>query len=52
MIILNFLGIKLFGFMGIAYAFTMTFFILFLALFWQAQKVFPLPWLKALNIWN
>ena len=52
MIVLNIWYIKLFGYMGIAYAFSSTYFIMFIALFWQAQKVFPLPWLRALKIWN
>jgi O-antigen/teichoic acid export membrane protein len=52
MIAMNILFVKLFGFMGIAYAFTITYFLMFLALFWKAQRVFPLPWLSALKVWN
>lgn len=49
---LNFALIKLFGYMGIAYAYALIYFLKFLAYAWQAQKDLPLPWLKALVIWS
>ena len=52
MIVLNVWFIKLFGHIGIAYAFCCTYFLMFLAFFWKAQKVMPLPWLKAIKIYN
>lgn len=51
MIVLNVLFIHAFGYIGIAYAFSIIYFILFLAFAWKAQQVFPLPWLRALKIW-
>lgn len=52
MIGLNFVLIKFFGYIGAAYAYCLTYFIMFLAFAWQSQKTLPLPWLKALKIWN
>lgn len=52
MIGLNIWFSHLFGYIGIAYAYCLTYFLMFLALAWKAQRVFPLPWLKALKIWN
>jgi O-antigen/teichoic acid export membrane protein len=52
MIGLNFGFIKLFGYIGVVYAYCLTYFVMFLAFAWQSQKVFPMPWLKALKIWN
>jgi O-antigen/teichoic acid export membrane protein len=49
---LNFALIKLFGYMGIAYAYALIYFLKFLAYAWQVQKDLPLPWLKALVIWS
>jgi len=52
MIVFNILFVKIFGYIGVAYAYCLTYFLMFLAFFWKAQKVMPLPWLKALKIWN
>jgi O-antigen/teichoic acid export membrane protein len=52
MIVLNLWFIQLFGYIGIAYAFTMTYLLMLLTFFGKAQQVFPLPWLRALKIWN
>lgn len=52
MIVLNILFAKVFGSIGIAYAFCGTYFILCLSLLYKAQKVLPLPWLKALIFWK
>ena len=52
LIALNFGLIRLFGYMGVAYAYCTTYFLMFLALAWQSHKVLPLPWLKALKIWS
>lgn len=52
MIVMNIWFVRAFGFMGIAYAFTLIYFLMFLAFAWKAQQVFPLPWLKALKVWN
>jgi O-antigen/teichoic acid export membrane protein len=52
MIILNIWFIKLFGHIGVAYAFSLTNIFMFIPLILEAQKVMPLPWLKALKIWN
>ncbi len=49
-IILNVLFLEWFGYIGAAYAFCLTNFLMFIALFWKAQKVMPLPWLRALKI--
>jgi O-antigen/teichoic acid export membrane protein len=51
-IILNVLFLKLFGYIGVAYAFCLTNFVMFIAFFWKAQKVMPLPWLRALKIYS
>lgn len=52
MIGLNIWFVDLFGYIGIAYAYCLTYFIMFLALASKAQKVFPLPWLRALNVFK
>ena len=52
MIVLNVWFVNAFGYMGIAYAFSIIYFLMFLAFAWKAQQVFPLPWLRALKIWN
>jgi O-antigen/teichoic acid export membrane protein len=49
---LNFGFIRLFGYIGVVYAYGLTYFLMFLAFAWKSQKVLPLPWLKALKIWN
>ncbi|MCD4679464.1 MAG: oligosaccharide flippase family protein [Bacteroidales bacterium] len=51
-IALNIWFIKLFGYIGISYVFCITYFIMFIAFFWQTQKVMPMPWFKALKIWK
>jgi len=52
MIVLNVCFVNIFGYMGIAYAFSIIYFLTFLAFAWKAQRVFPLPWLRALKVWN
>jgi O-antigen/teichoic acid export membrane protein len=52
MIGLNIWFSNVFGYMGVVYAYTLTYFLMSLALVWKAQRVFPLPWLKALKIWS
>ncbi len=52
MIALNFWFIRVFGYMGIAYAFAAIYFLMFLAFARKAQQVFPLPWLEALKVWR
>lgn len=52
MIVLNVLLVNAFGYIGTAYAFSIIFFLMFLAFAWKTQQVFPLPWLRALKIWN
>lgn len=51
-IALNVFLSKAFGYIGIAYAFTIVYFVMFMAFAWKAQRVFPLPWLRAFNIWD
>ena len=48
----NILLIKLFGYIGIAMAFTISAFIQFFLYVFKAQIVFPLPWIKSLSIKN
>lgn len=50
MIMLNVLFIKAFGYIGTAYAFFVVYFLMFLAFAWKSQRVFPLPWLRALRV--
>jgi O-antigen/teichoic acid export membrane protein len=52
MIGLNYWLSFLYGYIGIAYAYCFTYFIMFLSLFWKAHKVLPLPWMKSMVIWN
>ncbi|MBU0490164.1 MAG: oligosaccharide flippase family protein [Bacteroidetes bacterium] len=52
MIALNYLLIQYFGYIGVAYAFCLTYFMMFVAFFIKANQVMPLPWLKALKIWK
>lgn len=52
MIALNFWFIRGFGYMGIAFAFAVIYFLMFLAVAWKAQQIFPLPWLGALKVWR
>jgi PST family polysaccharide transporter len=52
MILLNVLFVKAFGYIGVAYAFAIIYFLIFMAFAWKAQQVFPLPWLRAVKIWN
>lgn len=52
MVFLNYWFIGLFGYIGVAYAFCLTYFFMFIAFFYQAKKVMPLPWVRALKIWN
>jgi O-antigen/teichoic acid export membrane protein len=49
MIGLNIVFIHYFGYIGVAYAFTATYFLMFVPIAILTQKVFPLPWLKALK---
>jgi O-antigen/teichoic acid export membrane protein len=51
MIGLNIWFAKLFGYIGIAYAYCLTYFIMCIALLWKSQTTFPLPWLNAAKIW-
>ena len=52
MVSLNLLFIDMFGYIGVAYAFCLTYFFMFLAFLWQAQRVMPLPWIRALKVWS
>jgi O-antigen/teichoic acid export membrane protein len=52
MIGLNVWLAKALGYMGIAYAFSIVYFLMFMAFAWKAQQVYPLPWLRALKIWK
>lgn len=52
MILFNFWFIGVFGYMGVVYAYCLTYFLMFLAFFFKAQQVMPLPWLRALKIWS
>jgi O-antigen/teichoic acid export membrane protein len=52
MLVLNYVFIKLFGHIGVAYAFFVTYLLMFVAFFWQSQKIMHLPWLKALKVWK
>lgn len=52
MIVLNIWFVKSIGYIGIAYSFAIIYFLMFLAFSWKAQQVFPLPWLRALKVWN
>jgi len=52
MILLNIWFVNAFGYIGIAYAFSIIYFLMFVAFAWKAQQVFPLPWLRALKVWN
>ena len=33
-------------------AFALIYFLMFLAFAWKIQRIFPLPWFRALKIWN
>ncbi len=52
MIVLNFVLIEVFGYMGVAYAFCITYFVMFAMLFWRAEQIMPLAWGKALMFWR
>lgn len=52
MLVLNIGLVKIYGYMGVAYAFAVTYFAMFIMLFWKANKVQPLPWGKALVFWK
>lgn len=52
MIALNIWLIDLYGYMGVAYAFALTYFAMFVLLFWRAHRVLPLPWKKAFVFWK
>jgi O-antigen/teichoic acid export membrane protein len=52
LIAFNILFADIFGYIGIAYAYCATYFLMFLAFFGQVQKVMPLPWLKALAVFK
>ncbi|MCD4768610.1 MAG: polysaccharide biosynthesis C-terminal domain-containing protein, partial [Bacteroidales bacterium] len=49
MIGLNIILIRIFGYIGISYAFAVTYFLMFIPIAIMTQIVFPLPWLKALS---
>lgn len=51
MIVANVLFARWFGYMGIVYAYCFSYVFLSLTLMIRVQKVFPLPWLKAVKIW-
>ena len=48
MISFNILFINLYGYIGIAYAFSTTCFLLFLPIIILVQKVYPMPWIKSI----
>lgn len=50
--VLNVLFIELFGYIGVAIAYCLAYFIMFIAYFWKTQKIMPLPWLHALKIFT
>ena len=52
MIVLNVLLVKFFGYIGVVVAFCLINFFMFAIFFWKAQKVMPMPWIKALKIWS
>ncbi|MDA3886296.1 MAG: oligosaccharide flippase family protein [Candidatus Delongbacteria bacterium] len=52
MIILNILLSNAFGYIGISYSFAITYLLIFIAMFWKVQGTMPLPWLRALKIWQ
>jgi O-antigen/teichoic acid export membrane protein len=55
MVIMIFLNIgfsKLFGPIGIAYAYCLTYFLLFLSFFIKSHQIMPLPWFTAVNVWH
>lgn len=52
MLVLNFWFIDLFGYIGVAWAFAVTYFAMFAMLFWRANKVLPLEWGKAVVFWK
>jgi O-antigen/teichoic acid export membrane protein len=52
MIVLSVWFVKVFGYIGVAYAFSTIYFLMFLAFAWKAQKAFPLPWLRAIRGWS
>jgi O-antigen/teichoic acid export membrane protein len=51
MLLVNIVFAKLFGYKGIVYAFCLVYFILAIPQIIRAQKVYPLPWIKAIRIW-
>lgn len=52
MIAANIVLIRVFGYIGAAYAFCLTYFIMYLCFIWEVRKVLPLPWFKALELWK
>ncbi len=52
MLVLNIGLVEVFGYMGVAYAFAITYFAMFIMLFWRAYVIEPLPWKKALVFWK
>jgi len=51
MVSLNIVFIEIFGYIGIAYAFTATYLLMLIPIAFLSQKVFPLPWFKAIKFW-
>ena len=51
MIAVNILFADVFGYMGIVYAYCATYIFMSVLLLIKAQKVLPLPWIKALKFW-
>ncbi|MBN1472286.1 MAG: oligosaccharide flippase family protein [Syntrophaceae bacterium] len=51
-ILLNILFLRSFGYLGGAYAFCLTHLLMFVTLFWKAQSILPLPWLRALKLYR
>jgi len=51
-ILLSICFIRLFGYIGVAYAFLITHIIRFLIFFIKANKLFKLPWIKAIKLWE
>jgi len=52
MLVCNVLFVRWFGYIGVAYAFTITYFLMFVSFFVKSQQILPLPWIKALKIWK
>jgi len=49
MLLIHYVCIKYFGYMGVAYAYFLTYLIMFVVIFIKAEKTMSLPWLKPLK---